>query len=96
MKYFTLKIRILVGLFILIGSTLVPAVDAFAINEATLQSYGITQYDPNFVECATSDSIATNSSPTSTVKITDTPTLKTIFTGLVAGGMNSVQSAAVI
>lgn len=98
MRYFNLKIRIVSGLFILLSSSLIPAVNAFAVlNEATLQSYGITQYDPNFVECATSDtSGAAANSTTKSVKITDTPTLKTIFTSLIAGGMSSVQASAVM
>lgn len=97
MKYFTLKKRAIIGLFILLSSTLLPATGAFAVlNEATLQSYGITQYDPNFVECASTDTVATNSQPSLSVQLTDTPTMKTIFTGLVAGGMSSVQAAAVM
>lgn len=97
MKHFTLKMRVLFGLFILISSTLIPAASAFAVlNEATLQSYGITQYDPNFVDCASSSSFTATSSTTTTLKITDTPTIKTIFTSLVAGGMSSVQAAAVM
>ncbi len=58
-----MRIRIVAGLFILIASTLIPAVDAFAtLNEATLQSYGISQYDPNFIDCS-GDSAGATAAP---------------------------------
>ena len=93
MRIFTRRLNILFAVFLMLSSVLIPTANVFASpNEATLRSYGLVRYDPAFIECG---GVATGNT-TTTVKITESPTLKAIFTGLIAGGMNSVQAAAVM
>jgi hypothetical protein len=94
MRRIIYSIKYLAALVIVVSSSLVSTASVFASpNEATLQSYGFSRYDPNFTECGAVDNTA-NSAPTFT--ITDNPTIKSIFMALTAGGMNSVQAAAVM